>query len=83
MCIESKQFPSQAGFPPPPQNRGGELCPRASTGITPEKTARACALQEMPFVTRASSYDEIQSVAPVEYDNHPSLDLAERSRHNT
>ena len=36
-----------------------------------ERAARACALRERPFVTRASPYDKTPSVAPVEYDNHP------------
>ena len=38
-----------------------------------EKRARACTLREMPFDTRASPNGETPSVAPVEYDNHPSV----------
>ena len=39
---------------------------------TEEKAARACTLQETPFVTRASPYGQTPSIAPLEYDNHLS-----------
>ena len=50
---------------------------------TEEKTVRACTLREMPFVTRASPYDETPSVPHVECDNHPSAVTWQGDANNT
>ena len=43
------------------------------TPLAEENTVRACALREMPFITRASADDEPPFVAPLGYDNHSSV----------